>query len=468
MSRGKRIVVNEDEWIRLQAAASKLRDLNQNLPGLLDDVRRATQQDLQRNISAVQARQQAFDQALAGVNTDVRDIERRASQRFTAQAKRMAEQQATLTARIDATAAELRQETQTLIAAERAETEQALALERSERARQVTHLREGLNVLLSDQARAAQVAQEWLTAATTVRSYIRGQLEHERFAPGELQRLEQRLDLAAGNVASGLSEAAISAAQETYLQLSELRADLELRESEWRAMRANAAAGLKILSGLVAQNRERAGVNQDGTENETVLDVNWWSNGKLSRLGTQVDELLNRVTDERNPVPTQELQNIIDVRAPQLEKQLSEIAQEAGAQQLASQVRANILQTVVQVLEENGYGLDDYTYAGNDFRDMLVAKVQHADGSEIVVRVAPVPGDPPGCELDIDSYDQFTANEDVLWERARALANRLREEGIQVHDPQETGAPDPEVTDIEKVRTTPTVVPQTRSRPQAL
>lgn len=456
MSRGKRIVVDEDEWVRLQAAASKLRELNQNLPGLLDDVRQATQHDLEQNISAVQNRQREFDQALAGVNSDVRELERRTSERLTAQAKRMAEQRAALLARIDTTATELRQTTQALIAEERAQTEQGLALERAERARQVAHLREGLNNLLSDQARAAQVAQEWLTAATAVGDHIRGRLAHEQFAPGELQRLDQRLELAAANVASGLSEAAISAAQETYLQLSELRADLELRQNEWQALRANAVEGLKIVSGLVEQNRQRNGVNQDGSENESPLDVDWWSNGKLGRLETQIDTLLSRVSDERNPLSTSELREIVEVRAPQLEKQLSEITQEAGAQQLASQVRANILQTVVRVLEENGYGLEDYTYAGDDYRAMVVAKVQHADGSEIVVRVAPVPGDPPGCELDIDSFDNFTGNELIRWERARALAERLRQEGVQVHDPQEAGVPDPAVTDIERIRTTPT------------
>ncbi|MBB5083820.1 hypothetical protein [Nonomuraea endophytica] len=455
MSRGKRIVVDEDEWARLQAAARRLRDLNENLPSLLDDVRGAVRRDLDRELSVVADRQSAFEGMLATAGESVRDLERATTVRLDEQTRRMTEQRTALTQRVDTTAAELRQETLRLLDAERARVDDTIARERAERAGQVARLREGLNDLVSDKERAARAARTWLADAAAMRDFIREHLPHERFAPGRLAALEQRIAMAEGNVAAGRSEAAISVAQETYLQLSELRLDLEMRDREWRQARGSATGQLRMVSGLIRDKHLCKGVNQDDTENDSLVEVDWWTSGKLSRLAVEVEDLLEQVADDTRAPGSDELRDLVDRQVPILKQRLQEIAQEAGALQLASQIRANIADSVIQVLQENGYGLDDYTYEGEDYRAMLVAKVRHNDGSEIVIRVAPVPGDPPGCTLDIDSFDTATGSDLIRWERARALAERLREEGIEVREPQESGTPDPAARDVERLRRPP-------------
>lgn len=86
-----------------------------------------------------------------------------------------------------------------------------------------------------DRGRALEQARTLLADDGMMRDAIDADLPHERFAPGRLASLRQRFALAQGNIDSGLGETALAQAQEIYMQLAELRTEVELRYQEWQA-----------------------------------------------------------------------------------------------------------------------------------------------------------------------------------------------------------------------------------------
>jgi hypothetical protein len=445
MSGAKRISVDEAEWRRLRQAAERLRDVRRDLPGLLEGVRRETRRALDGHVSAIQDRQRAFEATVNQMSTELRDLERDSNRRLDQHAGQM---RAALT---EATG-QLREETMRLVA----EQDERLAAERRERRRQFAELRQGLDEVVKDARRAAEVADQWLHGARQLHDTIRDTLPHERFAPGELDSLRGRLSLAERNARDGMAQAAVAGAQEAYAGLSELRASLELRDREWRIAQQAARESLLLLKGMVDGNAMRKGIDSAGQEIDVDLDVDYWTAGKLTALRQEVEALQRRVTDQGSPLGTDELLRIAGEDAPRLERALQDVVQEAGTAQLASQLRVNIADLVVQTLVGNGYEPQGGTYEGEDQRGAFAAKVRHGDGSEIVVLVTPADGDPPGAELRIESFDMATGSEAVRLRRAQALAAQLRENGLAVGEPERAQElPDERVRDIEAIRAVP-------------
>ncbi|WP_405604147.1 hypothetical protein OG741_34170 [Streptomyces sp. NBC_01410] len=454
MSRGKRIVVDEAEWQRLHQAARSLRELNQSLPSLLDDVRRTTRRDFERGFATVEARQREFEKSLSAAGKQMNDLEKRTAKRLEEHARRMAEQEAELIGRIDAGLTDVRAETHALIETEHRWTEEVLAAERAERTRQVSELQEGMSELFGDRARATARATESLQQAVLVAGHIRRHLPHERFAPGRLAQLEQRIERAEANLGAGFSEATLAAAEECWLQLGELRVALELRDREWRTMRSLADGSLRRLADQVDHNRRRSGVNIDGSLNDSEVDVDRWSSGSLTLLDRQIEAELRRVREESGPSSVEDMRQVFEHRVPRMYEHLKDINQLAGAEQLASQVRADVASTAVDVLIENGYEMDGWTYQGGDERGAFTAKVNHEDGSEIVITVSQLPGERPDCVLEMATFHDAVGADEIRLRRARSLAARLRDAGIQVREPEATGEPEPGLADLRRIEQT--------------
>jgi hypothetical protein len=111
-----------------------------------------------------------------------------------------------------------------------------------------------------------------------------------------------------------------------------------------------------------------------------------------------------------------------------------------------------VADVVVQVLDEvAGYELVDSTYAGEDYRESYVTKVAHGNGNEIVFEVTPSADG--RFVLRMLSYDHETTAAVELAERARAVAQELRSQGLTVSSPEEEGGvPDEAMRDMTAIR----------------
>jgi hypothetical protein len=447
MSGKRRITVDEARWNALQRQASQLKALQVNAPQLVADLRRQTQGELARVSERLENRQQAVERTMGALSDQTRELEAETNRRLRDQANQM-------NRRLKETAGQLRKETDAALAQQQQAWRSELAAERD-------HQRKELRKLERKMDRQAKVSSEaaetWLRDAGLVHDLIRDELPHERYAPGKLAALEQRLATARDNARQGQSQAALAVAQEAFHDLSELRVEIELRDREWTGMHTLAYEALIQLDGLAAENANQViAAGEAGNEAPFDLNVDYWSEGALTKLRSEVAELLASVNDTDEPLSTEQLRDIAEVQVPELEQRLSDVVRQAHMRVFASQLRVNVAEVVAETLDEvAGYEVEDHLYEGLDQRRTFLAKLQHSNGNEIVVSVAPSTDDSGQCVLRLLSYDYDTTTESVLNERARAVTEELRARGLDADDQGcESGEPDRAMLDFERARKT--------------
>jgi hypothetical protein len=448
MSGKKRIMVDESEWYRLQRQASRLGEIKRSLPKLIADVRRQSQADLERVFGQMETRQQRVEQVVGSLGEATRRIEADTNRRLREQGQRMEET-------LRNSVGELRDETRELLAEQEGRWRTELSEERRQRREEVNQLSRTVGALSEERERAVASADAWLADAQAVHDLIRDNLDHARFAPGQLASLERRLATARQNLEQGSGMAALAVAQGAYHDLSDLRLELELREREWRVLQAAAGEALLVVEGLIDQNTSRPVQGQDGGDLPgVILDVDYWSDNELSRLREEVAAASQRVRDEDTPMSLEELRAMVDDGATEFERRIAAIVERAGLRQLASQLRVNLADAVAQTLDEvAGYELVDGTYAGEDQRAAFYAKLAHQNGNQIVVDVSPDSEEPGRCVLRVLSYDHDVTAEEELVERAREIVSGLQERGLRAEAPEtEAGVPEPALRDFESIR----------------
>lgn len=431
MSGTKRITVDERAWREALRKAARVDDLRRDIPRVVEAVRQAQQEQARRDQDEMQARQERLDRSMAQLSNQARKLEQSATLR-------------------------IRQATELLMSEVRTSgrrLEAELEKERAERRQELSGLRKELSLVRDRGDRALAAATAQAADARVMHDAIADSLPHERHAPGQLAALGRRLEAAEANVAQGLGEAALAQTQELYLSLGELRADVELRDAEWRAAHL---AALSAVTALVEQVRYSAvmQVSDEETGVTAELDVDFWSEGELAALETEARALEDRVNEDAAPLTAAELRAVAERDVAALDRRLTEIVTKARTRQWASQIRVNLAEMVVDALEETtGYTWQgDATYAGEDQRGAFYSKLRHPDDSEIVVEVAPdETGD--SCVLRILSFESGTPDESERVRRVHAIADSLRERGLQTGTPAADPAPpDRALTDFDRLR----------------
>ncbi len=228
-----------------------------------------------------------------------------------------------------------------------------------------------------------------------------------------------------------------------------------LRDREWRAELLAARRALSRQLTLIEHDAELEVRDEDDRVLDDVrLDVDFWTDGALARLRGDVEAALAALGEGELPMDVAGLRDVVERRAPEFEERLLDLVEQARLEQLASQVRVNLADAVVETLDHRGgYVFVDGTYSGDDQRQAFFAKLVHQDGSEIVVDVSPEAPGSGGCVLRLLSYDRGHASEEDRVDRARAIAVELRGQGLDVDEPEaEPGEPDPEYRDLEAIR----------------
>jgi hypothetical protein len=450
MSGSKRITVDRSDWAQAQAAAARLREVNRNLPSMLEAVRRDQEEQLSRVSAAVQARQDAVERSLASLSEQTKKLEAQTSRRVRAYA-------AGLRAEMRDAEMKLGAEMRRSLDAQEERWRSELAREREAREEENQEVRADLATLRGSRERQLAAATDLLNDAQLLAQAIADNLPHDRFAPGRLAALRRRIEQAEDNLASGAAEVALGQAQELCLQLHELRAEVELRDQEWCLAQADAMSATTVLLEQIQLNSrldvtdEQTGERLDGV----TLDVEFWSEGELAELRGRAEELAGRTAASSDQASLADLRKIIEEEVPALDERLTEIVGLAGARQYASQVRVNLAEFVVGTLEDTtGFAWEEgqAVYAGGDPRGAFYSKLRHLDNSEIVVEVAP-DEDGHSSVLRILSFDAGTPDEEERVRRTHVIVDRLRGEGLAVGPPAaEQAEPDPTLADFDRIR----------------
>ena len=445
MSGQKRTYVSvaDDELRRLREAQSRLQQVQRDLPTVLAGVRKEVRTEFDQRLSAVDDRQRRFDTAISGLGDQVKSVERNAQRRLEAQGKQMRKE-------FQSDISSARVEMSTRLAEHARSVDEALAEEQAARHRDMDAVTGQLQDLeksvRDDRERAEAVARQWLEGAATLQAFIDTELAHQRFAPGRLEALSRQLADAQSNADIGMWEAAAVAAQAAHRDLSELRTTLELRQREHMELNALVLEQLLVLQRTAAANASLP--LSEGTETPASGEafVDYWTNGQNAEVTAQIAEHLRTI--EADELDGDALRGMLTDEVPRLGARLEKLVEAATEAEITSQLRASIADRVIDVLADNGYDIEiNGGYEESDQRRGFLANADHADGSRVVVTVAPM--EDGRAELNVHSFDEDTGDEETRQHRAVALRDQLRSEGLEMGPLVEaSGEPDANVRDV--------------------
>ena len=418
------VTISEEEYRRLHEADMKVRFMQEDYPEIVRDASRMTQQHLRSDFEAFKVRQQQLLDTLGGISDGLVDLETQTQQSlFNYQAQIQDEVQ-----QVAGTLWEQSGQLAQHLYERHRQVQVQLERQAQENFRQfATVLRQQA---ASEQARQA-LAHDWIEAGIALAAFIHANYPHDQFQPGRLGQMENRLVLARQNLEQGLSEAAISMAQESYQQLGELRLALESALSEYRLLQQTCREQIKALGRMVQRSARIPAVNLAGQEMEVRLDVDYWTQGGIKAMLQELRWLGHTVDQGLEAYSMPELRHLCEQVLPEKEKAICDLAGYARVAALSSQLRLNIADIVVRALFGQGYALEDASYTETE-RDGFFARVIDRSGSEIVIQVDPEGPATPENRLHLIASDRQPRTQHELRQRSREIERSLQDTGLLV------------------------------------
>lgn len=317
-----------------------------------------------------------------------------------------------------------RNEYRTLIQKQKKQFDHALQQQGDTLQRNIDQLQQSIKNRLH---REEDIAQEWLGALQEEITYISEAFRHQQFAPGELNRLQDRLNLINGNIKQQLFQAAVSSAQEAYLQARQLREKLELQEMQWDA--AWQLAQESATTALLLINEHHT-IEYLLENNETFqLEVDFWSQGDWQKLQQKVDGYKQQLDNQSEPLSQADIERIQQA-CETAQDELLNLVDNAKAALLSSINRRDLQEIILEKLQELGYQSVDSTYEQEDFRKAFYLKVENGNHDQIVTIVTPSEQDFAN-QLSINFYDN-SPNEAVRKERLELIQQQLADHSLEV------------------------------------
>lgn len=427
MSGYKRATVNitRDEYDRLRDAEQKLRSLPEVTPEANQSIARQSEEAFRASLNGVEQRQALFEQLLSGMDGYVRDLE-------NATAQAMLQYEANAAAEAQAYAGCLwdhfnqainthAEYYQNIIASNHQQYQEELA----QHSRQIRRLAGSLE-------EKRELARQWLEAANQFCDFMKLQYAHELFTPGKVAYLERQLSQAGDNLEIGLSEAVIVTAQQLYSAFSDLHIELERLQAEWTLLVQSA---LETTCQILLQAEESQvvpAIDLEGNPLPYPVEVDAWSQGRLSQLITELQYIKGQLEDEAVFIDSPTLMHWLELELPAYYHALEDIILQARISALNSQLRINIADLVVQSLRDQGFALETSQYEGDDMRNAYGARLVNLEGSEVVVQVAPTGPELGENELHLQSLDKEDRTDHELQRRWYEVSQSLASYGLNV------------------------------------
>jgi hypothetical protein len=492
------VSVEEQELQRLREQESRLRSVQRDLPERLNAVRQEAQREFQQRLAPLEQRARQQEQESQRLRSSLKDLEQntqkrlkqqreefqsavrdaeyrqqqalqRETQRLESAMKQGFEQQRSEYLRITQ---QQRQEYTQLISQQDQKFTRLVAEERQARERGQQILQQQIDLVVSnlgqERERKAKLAGDLLADVEAIWSQIDRDYQHARFAPGKLADLRRGLEMARSNLQAGVTEAAIATTQQTYLDLADLRLELEQKEQEWLLLYNAAWEDLRSLIAEVQANRQcEVEVGSEGEAETFKLEVDYWAKGRLSEYEQQLDALKSQLKAGESTLTTEQVKELCD-KIVGLQPVLGEIVEQAKLTILSSQLRVEIADRVVSVLSDLGYSLEnpksDSVYEGDDQRNAYVVKVKNIAGDEVVTVISPEQ-EFGANSVSINTFSQTFVDETATQQNARAIFEALEEEGVQAKGQMECREQaKTEYQDMNAVKQRP-IPPQQRQQP---
>lgn len=298
--------------------------------------------------------------------------------------------------------------------------------ERTERQRQFSQLQDQVNRIEDREQSRHQMAEAWLQDLRKLQVAVAA-LPHARFGPGRMARLVAMIDQGESNLKLGASQAALVNAQNCYLDLIELRAEVLYQEQIFEQAFLEATTAVKAL--LAEVNAHQTATAHPGTPDEFNFEVDYWSKGRLSQVSNDLKTLEQKLASEKETLSLDQVQAL----ALGVEKHRGELLAAVESAKIAivnGQACYNVSQIVENVLEEQGFKVADGVYEGDDQRAAYALKMTNRNGDEVVTIVTPSPNRELEYKLEMNFFDR-SQDEAVRRTFATAVYTGLQKAGLQ-------------------------------------
>ncbi len=268
------------------------------------------------------------------------------------------------------------------------------------------------------------MAETWCENLRRELDFIRAGYRHEQFAPGELTRLEQRLQLAEGNIGQGIFQTAVATGQEAFLQARQLRERLELHEMQWAHCRQQAHES--ATAALLALDEHRVIEYSLEGQQSLSVEVDFWTQGQWTALRERVAAWQRQLEAPCSTLSSADLDSLRQQAEAAHDEALALVALARNAA-FSSIQRRDIQAMVLERLTQLGFRHVDSSYAEEDVRRAYHLKLQNGNGDELVTIVAPT-GDDFANQVTFDFFDR-SPNEAVREERLNLIREQIEAEG---------------------------------------
>ena len=295
----------------------------------------------------------------------------------------------------------------------------------------------------------ADAARRWLRQSVVLADFIQEQFDHERFRPGTLSKIFQRLNFAQNNLAQGFFESSLQVSQQAFLELSELHFELEQCVVEWQNGYEKAQHGLhQVLTDLELHPSVNA-LGLQGEELTEQVDLDYWTQGKYRHLLNVCRKVMTRLVQDQAHLSTEELGRIQTELLPVMTERFESIVYEARLNALNSQLRMNIAEQALQALEIHGFRLNESGYANKDMRAQFMAVLENSDGSRVRIQVLPKDSSTQELtnELVVITNHPYLKTEQEARLQWEELCRSLNQYNLHVSRPEVRAAPAVTVSD---------------------
>ncbi|HEX8370729.1 MAG TPA: hypothetical protein VF604_19445 [Pyrinomonadaceae bacterium] len=435
--------IEQREERRLREMDTHFRAVQRDLPERLRQLKDEMQTQVERQRQRTEAKLKDFERTANTLKSDLAEAERRQQQRLREGLekvrRRMSEQLDQERAAREQQARVMQQEYRAMIAEER-----------GERQRQMIAIENRVGTIENREQKRTQMASAWLDDLRVVIAEVE-KLPHERFAPGKLQRISMQVEQAEANLREGASQTALSGAQNRYLDLIELRAEVLYQEQIFEQAFMQAVQKVKSLLAEIEAHSEATVYPQ--TEKEFNFKVNFWSGGKLEQVTNELSEIERRLESQKDSLAIDQVQ-ALEKDAEALRGRMLEAVESAKIAIINSQACYNVSQVIEDVMAQQGFEVADGVYEGEDQRAAYGLKMKNRGGDEVVTIITPSAERELEYKMQMDFFDR-SQDEAMRRNFVQSVQKGLNSAGFQSLPSQTTrdvAEPDESVRDFESFR----------------
>ena len=275
-------------------------------------------------------------------------------------------------------------------------------------------------------------ALDWIQKDKDVLDYIYDTYPIDAAAANQLELQRQYLNQVIERYNRDFFDIAASAGFQIFIALSNIRFQLEVDHCLQAMQYQNLLEKAEKLRETLHTSQTVHAMDADGNILPEMIDVDYWVEGRFQTLMNTADELITNIQTD-NYIDLNQISNYAE-KVNDISGQVIDLITQARMVVLASQLRFNVAQIIVQSLEEQGFFLEDANYDKGDYRESFLAKSCNFAGNEVLVSIDPDPGLDEGGKIHIQSLDADQVTQHELLQRNIEIFSAIRENGIDVGD----------------------------------